>query len=218
MSKFSHLENLLQRRPELKPAAAAIETWASQLIELYRNDRVLLVAGNGGSGADADHICGELLKGFKSRRELEDGEKREFGSRFGADGEKLANSLQQGLRAISLLSHPGFLSAFANDVDPDLVYAQQLYALGRPGDMFLGISTGGNASNIRYALMAARVKGINSVLLTGNRHGCCEKYADLVVAVPESETYLIQEMHQSIYHAVCLEIEEQFFGEAKRTC
>lgn len=212
MTKSTHLENLLQRRPELKSSASAIEKLIGQLVDLYRNERVLLVAGNGGSGADADHICGELLKGFKSRRELEAGEKAAFESRFGEDGAKLANSLQKGLRAVSLLSHPALLSAFANDVDPDLVYAQQLYALGRPGDMFLGISTGGNAVNIRCALMAARVKGIGSVLLTGNRHGSCEKYADLVVAVPESETYLVQEMHLSIYHTVCLEVEEQIFG------
>ena len=176
------------------------------------NAKIKIKAGNGGSGADADHICGELLKGFKSRRELEAGEKAAFGSRFGEDGEKLANSLQRGLRAVSLLSHPALLSAFANDVDPDLVYAQQLYALGRPGDMFLGISTGGNAVNIRYAMMAARVKGIGTVLLTGNRHGSCEKFADLVVAVPESETYLVQEMHLAIYHTVCLEVEETIFG------
>ena len=157
MSKSIHLEKLLQRRPELESSASAIDELIDRLVDLYRNDRVLLVAGNGGSGADADHICGELLKGFKSRRELEAGEKAAFGSRFGEDGEKLANSLQRGLRAVSLLSHPALLSAFANDVDPDLVYAQQLYALGRTGDMFLGISTGGNAVNIRYALMAARV-------------------------------------------------------------
>ncbi len=213
MSNPPHIENLLHRRPELVSLVPKINALVSELSEAYRHGGTLFVAGNGGSAADADHICGELLKGFKSRRELADAEKKSFTSLFGADGERLAGRLQQGLKAISLLSHPGFSSAFANDVDPELIYAQQLYALGGKGDIFIGISTGGNAANIKFALMAARVKGIKSFLLTGNRHGCCEKYADTVVDAPESETFLIQELHLSIYHAVCLEVERNIFGD-----
>ena len=131
---------------------------------------------------------------------------------FGEDGVLLGERLQRGLRAISLLSHPGFTSAFCNDVDPNLVFAQQLYALGTPGDILLGISTGGGAVNVRYAMMAAKLKKIKTILLTGSKHGACERYADIVIAVPETETYRIQELHLPVYHAICLAVEENMFG------
>ena len=117
-----------------------------------------------------------------------------------------------GLPAVSLLSHPGFISAFGNDVDGSLAFAQQLLALGKKGDIFLGISTGGGAENIKYAFMAAKTAGIFTILLTGNKHGICEKYADLVIDVPESETFKIQELHLPVYHAFCLEVEDAIFG------
>jgi len=207
----SNLEKLFIRRPRLDAVRESVNSFAADLVELYRRGGVLFVAGNGGSAADADHICGELLKGFCSKRRLPDEVKKRFEAAGGAEGSEIAENLQCGLRAISLLSHPGLMSAFANDVDPDLCFAQQLFALARPGDIFLGITTGGGAKNIRKALIAAKALGMRSYLLTGNRHGVCEKFADRVIAVPESETYLIQEEHIAIYHAVCLEVEEKIF-------
>ena len=124
----------------------------------------------------------------------------------------MAAKLQNGLRCISLLSHPAYVSAFANDVDAELVFGQQLWALGREGDALLAISTGGNAENVKRALMVAKVIGMRSILLTGNRHGCCETYADCVVAVPESETYRIQELHLPVYHFLCMAVESRMFG------
>ena len=204
------IDDLLKRRPELAGMKAQLYAFSDALTALYRRGGTLFIAGNGGSAADADHICGELLKGFKNRRPLPP-ELAEKLAAQGEEGQLLAQKLQCGLRAVSLLSHPALLSAFANDVDGEMAYAQQLAALGRPGDIFLGISTGGGARNIRYALIAARSIGITGALLTGNRHGSCEKFSDLVLAVPESETFLIQELHISVYHALCLQVEEDLF-------
>ena len=208
---FNNLDRLISRRPELEPVRDSVAALISDMVELYRRGGTLFLAGNGGSAADADHICGELLKGFCDLRPLPAEKKAEYVYRFGEEGAVMAGKLQRGLRAVSLLSHPGLLSAFANDVDPSLVYAQQLQALARPGDLFIGISTGGGAVNIKYALMAAKVCGVKSFLLTGAKHGICERYADTSITVPERETYLIQEHHIAIYHAVCLDVEENMF-------
>lgn len=204
---------LIERHPALAACADSIETMITLAEQTYERGGTLFACGNGGSAADADHICGELLKGFLLRRPLSGDSVNEFETRFGAEGGEIAGKLQGGLRAVSLLSHPAFLSAFANDVDPDLMFAQQLWALGRSGDILLAMSTGGGASNVRKALMTARVKGVKSVLLTGNRHGCCEEYADCVVAVPEKETFKVQELHLPVYHAFCAALEARFFGE-----
>ncbi len=209
------VEQLIERHPVLTGCQDTVETMISLAEDTFRNNGTLFACGNGGSAADAEHICGELLKGFLQRRPLSAEHKQEFETCFGADGVEIAGKLQNGLRAVSLLSHPAFLSAFANDVDPDLMFAQQLWALGRRGDLLLAISTGGNASNVRKTLMTARTMGIRSILLTGNRHGVCEQYADCVVAVPESETFKIQELHLPVYHAFCMAVEASFFDEHK---
>lgn len=211
MNSVNHLEKLAARHPELSASMGGLKTLVADTVELFRNGGTFFVAGNGGSAADSDHICGELLKGFMLKRGLPEAEKGRFSELFGEEGESCAAKLQGGLRAVSLLSHPALSSAFANDVDADLVYAQQLWALAKPGDVFLGISTGGGAKNIKAALMAAKVRGLKSFLLTGNRHGECEKYADEVIAVDESETYLIQEKHIALYHCFCMAVESELF-------
>ena len=206
-----HLDELTARYPVLAETRTAIGNFIKMLISLYRTDGTFFVAGNGGSGADAEHICGELLKGFCRKRPLAAGDLENL--RSCGDEENFGSQLQNGLRAVSLLSHPALTTAFGNDVDPDLAFAQQIWALGKAGDVMLGISTGGNASNIRKAFITARAKNIKTVLLTGNRHGICEEYADLVIAVPEKETFKIQELHLPIYHTVCLAVEAAFFNE-----
>lgn len=212
----AHIETLLRRYPALAPATPAVREAIETILAAFRRGNTLFCCGNGGSAADADHICGELLKGFLLRRELPAAEQKQFAENFGAEGSELAGKLQRGLRSVSLLSHPGFTSAFCNDVDPYLVYAQQLYALGRKGDVLLGISTGGGAVNVKFAEMTAKMMGIRSILLTGNRHGACEQYADIVIAVPDSETYRIQEFHLPVYHTICAAVEDAMFGGAEQ--
>lgn len=205
------LEELAARYPVLESCVPVLEQFIDAVTASFRRGGTFFVAGNGGSGADADHICGELLKGFRSKRPLKEEEQARFQALFGEDGAALARSLQGGLPAVSLLSHPGFTTAFINDAEPLDTFAQQLWAQGRPGDSFLAISTGGGAENLRRTLMTARARGIVSCLLTGNRHGICEKYADFVIAVPESETYKIQELHLPVYHAFCAAVESDFW-------
>ena len=205
------LAELQKRYPALEVCASEIALLAADTAACYRQGGTFVVAGNGGSGADAEHICGELLKGFRSRRPLKEAEQAAFESLYGGEGKELAGRLQGGLPAVSLLSHPGFNTAFINDCDALDIFAQQLWAQGRKGDIFLAISTGGGSENLRRALMAARVKGIKSFLLTGNRHGICEKYADVSICVPESETYKIQELHLPVYHAFCAAVESNFW-------
>ena len=207
----NNFEELVKRIPELSFLLEKFNLLTQQIVDLYKRDGILYLAGNGGSCCDCEHIAGELLKGFKRKRPMAEEDIARFRQAFGEKGEYLASRLQQGLRAFSLNSHPGLVTAFGNDVDGNLSYAQQLYAMGRKGDVFLGISTGGNAANIEAAMMTAKMLGITTILLTGNKHGICEKYADIVIDVPSSETYRIQEFHLAIYHTLCLEVEEAFF-------
>lgn len=207
----NHFEKLVSRIPELDFLLPKLNQLAADMIGLYRNGGTLFLAGNGGSCCDCEHIAGELLKGFKRMRPLPDDLKQKYQENFGGRGAYIASKLQQGLRAVTLNSHPGLVSAFSNDVDGDLTYAQQLNALAKAGDILIGISTGGNASNIEAAFMTARMNNVKTVLFTGNRHGKCEQYADLVIDAPHAETYVIQEYHIAIYHALCLEVEAAFF-------
>ena len=206
-----YFSEMVERYPVLKDVAPSVRDLAMELTELFKRGNTLFLAGNGGSAADAEHICGELLKGFKSRRELSAEDKQIFENAAGSDGAAVAGALQYGLRAVSLLSHPALTSAFGNDVDPELAFAQQLWALGRENDIVMGISTSGNAANIYKTFTVARAKNIRTVLLTGNRHGKCEQLADIVIAVPDDETYRIQELHLPIYHTLCMAVESQFF-------
>ena len=205
------LEELVRRYPALRGCVPELTRLIDAASACFRRGGTFFVAGNGGSGADADHICGELLKGFRSKRALKAEQTRRFEELFGEEGRKLASHLQVGLPAVSLLSHPGFTTAFINDVEPLNTFAQQLWALARPGDVFLAISTGGGAENLRRALMTAQVRGVTAALLTGSRHGICENFAEIVVAAPESETYKIQELHLPLYHAFCAAVESNFW-------
>ncbi len=207
-----NVENLISRYPALACCAQAVDRFAELAIDTYRNGNKLFTAGNGGSAADADHIAGELLKSFRLRRHLPDCEVAELERLFGAEGRELGLHLEPALPCIALHSQTSFVTAFWNDVGADYVYAQQLQAQCRPGDLLVGISTSGNARNLYYAMMAGKLRGVRSVLLTGNGHGRCETMADLAVAVPASEPYLVQEYHLPIYHAVCLAVEEALHG------
>ena len=206
-----HIKELVSRYPALESTAGNIDKVYIALKTCFVNDKTLFCAGNGGSGADSEHIVGELMKSFIRKRPLNEVVAAAFRQRTGDT--VLPERLQMGLRCISLLSHPAFNTAFMNDVDPALIFAQQLFVLGRKGDAVIGISTSGNAENILNMFKVAQVRGITSILLTGQNHGICEKFADFVINVPESETYKVQELHLPVYHCLCIMVEENFYGK-----
>lgn len=183
------------------------------ITECYRGGGKLLICGNGGSAADAEHIVGELMKGFVLRRKLDGKTREELAGHFPADAEYLAENLQGGLPAIALASHTALSTAFANDNAPDLVFAQQILGYGRRGDVLLAISTSGNSKNVIYAAQVARVKGVKVIGLTGADGGKLKELCDICVCVPETEPYKVQELHLPFYHAVCLAVEEEMFGK-----
>lgn len=211
-SYLTYLELLIKRYPILDTIEGSIAQ-SFEIIRLcYESGGKLLIAGNGGSCADAEHIVGELMKGFKLPRHLDS---KIYNALIEVDkelGVMLANHLQSGLPAISLSSHTALNTAFLNDVNGDLIYAQQLNVLGRPGDVFLGISTSGNAKNIQYAAVTAKAKGMKVLALTGRNGGMLDAFADVNMIMPIGETYQIQELHLPVYHCLCLMLEEYFFG------
>lgn len=208
-------DGLLERYPSLSAVGAEILKAYGILERCYEGGGTLFVAGNGGSCADAEHIVGELMKGFVKKRPLSAELKERLASCDDGQGHGtlLAERLQGSLRAIALTGHPGLSTAFLNDVDGEMVFAQQVMGYGRPGDVFLGISTSGNSKNVDYAVTAAKAAGLSVIGLTGRDGGSLGKRADAAVIVPEQETYKIQELHLPVYHALCLMLEEKFFAE-----
>ena len=205
------ITELTARYPGLVGCAAEIERAAALLIETYRNGGCLYTCGNGGSAADADHIVGELMKGFLKKRPVP-AEFREKLSGY-EDAAFLADHLQGGLPAVSLHSQSALLTAFVNDVDASMMYAQTLYAIGKPGDVLLAISTSGNSKNVVNAAKIAKAMGIPVISLTGAKHCRLDELARLAIHVGETETYRVQELHLPVYHWLCAAVEEAFFGE-----
>ena len=206
-----HVEDLLKRFPELECITENLYTIYCTLQNSFFNSNTFFVCGNGGSSCDGEHIVGELMKSFRIKRKMPDQLSERFEQILGKE-ENIADKLQMGFRAISLNNHPGLSSAYINDVDPLMVYAQQIFVMGREGDVLMGLSTSGNAVNVYNAFKAAKVMGIRTILLTGEKCGICEKYADILLKVPSSETYIIQEYHLPVYHTLCSMIEEGFYG------
>lgn len=207
------LNTLTERYPVLKEIKTELEQ-AYQVLEMcFENGGKLLVGGNGGSAADAEHIVGELMKGFVKCRPLTNEMQEALTTVDSKRGAVLAENLQTSLPAIAITGHHALSSAFANDVDPVLTYAQQVMGYGTSKDVFLAISTSGNAENILYAAVAAKAKGMKIVALTGKDGGALAKIADVAIIVPLQETYQIQELHLPIYHAFCLMLEAHFFAE-----
>lgn len=208
-----HVDLLIDRYPQLKVCKKDIVKTYEILEECYENDHKLLIAGNGGSAADSEHIAGELMKRFKILRPVP----AEFAEKLKAidpvRGENLAVNLERGLMAIPLVAHEALSTAYINDVDGLGVFAQQLYGFSRPGDVFLGISTSGNSKNVMSATVVARALGLKVIGLTGAKGGELAQVADVVIKVPENETYMIQELHLPVYHCLCLMLEDHFFGE-----
>jgi len=209
---LKHVDLLISRYPVLCEIKEEIITGYSILEECYLHDGKLLIAGNGGSAADSEHIAGELMKRFKMPRPVS----KEFSEKLveidPVRGMDLSKNLEKSLMAIPLVAHEALTTAYINDVDSFGVFAQQLLGFGRRGDVFLGISTSGNSKNIINATVVARALGIKVIGLTGASGGELALVADVAVKVPEVETYMIQELHLPIYHCWCLMLEDKFFG------
>ena len=205
-------ENLLERYPVLFSCKEDIIQAYSLMESTYAHDGKLLVAGNGGSAADSEHIAGELMKRFKLPRPIDSSLADRLVSVDSERGKHLAANLEKSLMAIPLVAHEALSTAYINDVNGYGVFAQQLLGFGRVGDTFLAISTSGNSENILNAVVVAKAMDINVIGLTGADGGTLKDYADVTVRVPETETYKIQELHLPIYHCWCMMLEERFFG------
>lgn len=207
-----HVDILLTRYPILAQCKEDIIKAYLVMEKMYEKGGKLLIAGNGGSAADAEHIAGELMKRFKTPRPVSKDFAKKLEEIDSKRGKELARNLECGLMAIPLVAHEALTTAYINDVDGLGVFAQQLFGYGREGDVFLGISTSGNSKNVLNATVVARASGIKVIGLTGAKGGELAAVADVAVRVPETETYMIQELHLPIYHCWCLMLEDRFFG------
>lgn len=212
-SALGTIKDLIIRYPALEVCENDIIAALEILIEMYKNNGKLLIAGNGGSAADAQHIVGELMKAFVLPRKLSGEKQMEIQQLFPNSSQYLIDNLQNVLPAISLLGENALTSAYSNDKAPDLVFAQQVYGLGREGDVFLGISTSGTSRNILYACEMAKVQKMKLIGLTGESGGHMKDLCDVTICVPSNVTFKIQEYHLPVYHALCLALEYEFFGE-----
>lgn len=208
----SNIDCLISRYPALAKVKEDIIRAYVVMEECYMRDGKLLIAGNGGSAADAEHIAGELMKRFIIPRPITVEFEKKLKSIDPVRGENLAKKLERSLMAVPLVAHEALFTAYINDVDGVGVFAQQLLGFGRANDVFLGISTSGNSENILSAAIVAHALGMKVIGLTGAKGGKLAKIADVCVKAPAYETYMIQEYHLPIYHSWCLMLEEKFFG------
>jgi len=211
-----NVENLLQKLLKQYPVLNDIRQPLFEAYEIikrtYEKGGKLLICGNGGSAADADHIVGELMKSFSIRRPISPDIQEFLNENYGKAGIHMSEKLEGALPAISLSCHSALNTAFANDVDPDLIFAQQIIGYGKKGDVLLGISTSGNSVNTLYAMMAAKAKGLSVVGLVGRNGGEFTKYCDVLINVGGTNTPEIQELHLPVYHTLCGMLEIHFFG------
>lgn len=205
------MNELIKRYPALVNIQGDILNAVNTLEKVYKNGGKLLLCGNGGSASDCEHIVGELMKTFIKKRPLSADEKSVFSENFSSDGKYIANNLQKSLPAISLVSQSSIYTAFINDVEPDLIYAQLTYGYGVKGDALIGITTSGNSKNIINAVIAAKAKGMITIGLTGKNRCKLDDYCDIVIHAPETETFKVQEYHLPIYHYICAELERRMF-------
>ncbi len=207
---YNILEYLIERYPNLKDIKQDILNAYILLEDAYKNNKKVLICGNGGSAADSEHIVGELMKKFKKPRPIDPHIYDEL-SKYGSEGLKLQNTLDGTLRAISLTSHIALSTAFSNDKEPKGVFAQSLYGLGESGDILITISTSGNSENCVLASILAKAMNIKTIALTGEANSKLSSLCDITIKAPETEVYKVQELHLPIYHALCAMLEEEFF-------
>lgn len=205
------LNELLNHYPSLFTCKETIQQAAESLIRCYADGKKVMTCGNGGSCADADHIVGELMKGFLKKRPIKDSLKTRMQEQYPSLDADILDKLQCGLPALSLCSLTALNTAICNDTDPNLIYAQSVFGLGNKGDVLICISTSGNAKNVCAAAQVAKALGILVIGLTGNTGGKLKEIADICICAPETETYKIQELHLPIYHYLCATVEAHFF-------
>ncbi len=199
---------LFERYGELNDCKSEVLDAFDHLVSSFDKNGKLLVMGNGGSSADAEHISGELVKGFLLSRELSNEQRK----RFDKVDSKLADNLQNGLPCISLGVSHSLISAFSNDLNWEYAFAQQVHVLANDNDIVLGISTSGNSKNIVNAMLVAKAKGLKTIALTGSSGGALSEIVDCCIKVPRAITHEVQELHLPVYHAICIELEEHYFG------
>lgn len=209
-----HINLLMERYPSLLNIQEELIGVYSIIVDCYRNGGKLLIAGNGGSAADAEHIVGELMKSFVLERKIDQDVSEKLVSMNAELGMVLSQKLQGALPAIALDGHLSLSTAYMNDCEPLLCFAQQVYGYGNEGDVFWGISTSGNSKNILYAAIVAHAKGMKVIGLTGERESRLSALADICIKAPQKETYKVQELHLPIYHCLCLMLEDTFFGDS----
>jgi D-sedoheptulose 7-phosphate isomerase len=208
---MDHIQQLINRYPQLVSIRQDINAAFEILYDSFSNAGKLLIAGNGGSAADAEHIVGELMKSFVKKRGLPDYFISSITQTDSETAGYLIPRLQPGLPAIDLSANNSLSTACINDIDGNIIFAQQVYGYGKEGDVFLGISTSGNSKNVLYAAVTAKAKNLKVIVLTGGNGGALKNFADVSLIVNETETYKIQELHLPIYHCLCLMLEESFF-------
>lgn len=207
------IEEFFLKWPEMASLKGNMKKAIMEMVIRVEQGGKILICGNGGSAADSEHIAGELLKEFYIKRPLTSSLKDQLMEQYGEEGVYLMENLQGSISAISLVSQTGFLSAYANDAAPDLSYAQQVLGYGKEEDTLIALSTSGNAKNVNYAAMMAKVLGVHVVSFTGETGGKLKDHTDVLLNVPETETYLVQERHLPLYHLLCRGIEFEIFGE-----
>lgn len=209
---IKHIDTLINRYPNLIVCKDSVIKAYEILEESYSKGGKLLVCGNGGSASDSEHIVGELMKEFKLKRKVYAAQAEIMKTIDLELGTILAEHLQGALPAITLTAHSSLITAFMNDSEPVLVFAQQVNGYGNPEDVFMGISTSGNSANVLYAAITAKARGLKVIGLTGAKENRLMKFADVCICVPETQTYKIQELHLPVYHCLCLMLEDKFFG------
>ena len=206
-------ENTINDHPRLSSCTEQVNGAFERLLECVRTGKKVLTCGNGGSAADSEHIVGELMKGFTLQRPLDAALRGELKAAFGDDGLWMADHLQQAIPAISLVSQTALMTAFLNDVDPAMLFAQQVLGYGKPGDCLIALSTSGNSANVINAVRIARVLGVKTIGMTGEGGGKLKEECDVCICAPAKETARVQEYHQIIYHHLCERLEVAVFGE-----
>lgn len=207
-----YLDELIERYRLPIACSEAVQKAAEALARCFSGGHRLFTCGNGGMASDAQHVVGELMKAFVLPRRLSLREQENLRAQDETMGDLLAKRLQQALPAHSLVGENALLTAFANDVDPDMAFAQEVYGWGRPGDVLMAMSTSGNSKNVLYAVTAARARKMTTIGVTGANGGKLAVCADVLIALPEKTTHKIQELNLPVYHALCLALEEHFFG------
>jgi len=213
MNSSETLQQMLNRYSRLKPLEDQISSAVDMIVDCYKNGGKVLVCGNGGSASDADHIVGELMKSFEGYRPLDAEFQQKLKELSEERGEMLATKLQQGLPAVSLTVHNALITAIANDINGDVIFAQQVTGLGKEGDILIGLSTSGNSKNVIDAMIVAKAKRLKTIAFTGETGGKMKDWCDVLLNVPEKRTAFVQELHLPVYHVICMMIENIMFPD-----